>query len=320
MWWRNIFRRNRTGQSTGGAPGEKGALSMPAAVWHQLDSLQLSGGRFLPGRGSGQRRSFRRKPHAEFHEHRMYVPGDDVRFVDWRASARQEQVFIKQGEQPKENTVYFLLDCSASMSWGAPPKHQAQRALAAALGYSVLAHEDRLVVVPLAEAGPPPLGPLRGKGQLPALFDYLQRLPLRGQVDVVEQIRVFSRRTRTSGLVLVLSDLIDVADFAGALDFMPPPIWEVVFLHLLHPDELEPPFRGNLRIVDIETNRRRNCDIDAAAIRRYRTGLTDWRAGLERQCDELRSLYTLIRTDAPLATAVIPQLVAQHILRPRWTS
>ena len=107
-------------------------------TFRQLNRLQLNAGRYLPGHAVGMRPSLRRRPSSEFKEHRMYVTGDDVRFVDWKASSRSEHVFVKLGEQPKEATVYILLDCSQSMDWGDPPKVGTALALAAAIGYMAL--------------------------------------------------------------------------------------------------------------------------------------------------------------------------------------
>jgi uncharacterized protein (DUF58 family) len=148
MWFRTIFNRSHKPSTSGGSTDGQAELRLSAQAIRQLDRLRLNAGRYLPGYGVGLRPSLRRRPSAEFQQHRMYVPGDDVRFVDWKASARAEHIFVKQGEQPKEATVYLLLDCSASMAWGSPPKSQAALQLAAALAYLALSHGDRFMLVP----------------------------------------------------------------------------------------------------------------------------------------------------------------------------
>ncbi len=157
MWFRRIFRlTNRVVQaipklfSAPGRGGGNGRRLSPESV-RQLERLQIRGSRALRGDRAGGRVSNRRKPAIEFREHRMYVPGDDIRFVDWQASARQDQVFIRQGEMPKDVIVYLLLDTSASMLWGKTPKRNAQLSLAAALGYAALQNGDRLYVHPYGE-------------------------------------------------------------------------------------------------------------------------------------------------------------------------
>ena len=73
---------------------------------------------FAIGQAVGQRTSWRRLPSSDFREHRLYMPGDDLRHVDWNASARSEHIFVKLGERPREVTIHVLLDNSASMDFG----------------------------------------------------------------------------------------------------------------------------------------------------------------------------------------------------------
>ncbi len=314
MWFRNILRRGKSPAAARRADASAPPvdLRLPPKVWRQLDRLQLSASRFLPGQRAGLRPSIRRKPAVEFRDHRKYVPGDDVRFVDWRASARHEHIFLKQGEQPKETMVSVLLDCSASMAWGSPPRHAAALALAAAFGYLALAHGDRLRVVPFGGVRTlnplSALGPLGGKGQLPTLLNYLRDLPFGGQADFTETLRAFSRRTSHGGLVLVISDLLDVGEIGPALGFLPAPAWDVRVFHLLHPEELAPTVRGGFEMVDAESGQAVNYDVDAKALAEYQARLQSWRDALEMACVERHALYTLIHSDWSLGGEVLPHL------------
>ena len=263
--------------------------------------------------------SLRRRPAADFREHRKYVPGDDVRFVDWRASARHEQIFLKQGEQPRQSTIYVLLDVSGSMAWGEPPKSDAALALAAAFGYLALAHGDRLQVIPLHDQGPAaakPLGSISGKGQLPALIQYLRGLTFEGQADVGQAVGDFSRKAARGGIVLLVSDLLAAEDFAAALAPLPPPAWKVAVLHILHPQELHPEIDGDLEMIDQETGEKANYDLDAKALAAYQDHLRAWRQALERTCIDHHALYTLIRSDWSLEQEVIPHLRQLGLLEP----
>jgi uncharacterized protein (DUF58 family) len=126
-----------------------------AAFLRTLDRLALQTQRRLRGDNIGQRASYRRLPASDFREHRVYQPGDDLRHVDWNASARAEHVFIKMGEQTKEASLHLLLDSSASMQWGQPSKLWAGRRLAAALGFIALNYGDRLTVSDAASSAAP---------------------------------------------------------------------------------------------------------------------------------------------------------------------
>lgn len=334
-WRRGIFR-SRSRPQAGEAPsGRPRPASLSPVALRQLNRLQLSAGRLLPGMIAGQRTSSRRTPALDFREHRAYVPGDDVRFVDWKASARQEHIFVRQGEQPKEAQVYLLLDCSASMAWGFPPKAEAALRLAAALAYLALAHGDRLTLVPLVDSVRVrgrergdlperlrsgllrPLGPLSGKGQVPLAFSYLNALPFHGQVDAARALRTFSRRPGgMTGLVLLVSDLLGASDLGQALSSLPAPAWDVVVFHLLHPDELRPPLRGDYELIDVEDGRRRSVDLTPRALSAYRRRLDEWLASVETLCTQHHARYTLIDSSWPLDDRVIPHLRSVQIVRP----
>jgi uncharacterized protein (DUF58 family) len=332
MWFRRIFNADpvaREKTQPARANGNRrpavqqsgpAQLALSAATMRQLNRLQLVTGRAVPGTGLGERASHRRRPSPDFREHRAYAPGDDFRFVDWRASARQEHVFIKQGEQLKNVTVTLLVDCSASMNWGNPPKSRAALELAAALGYLALAYGDRLAVLPLVDpqAGQtrPPLRPVSGKGQFPSLLNYLRSLSFGGQIDLGQALAGLSRSSRGGGLALVVSDLLGTPDLSTGLQSLASPGWNVALLHLLHREELEPGLSGDFELQDIETRQVRRYTVDAQALEIYRQRLQAWQGNLEAACRERGVRYTLVPADGSLESQVLPTLRAAGVVKP----
>ncbi len=320
MWFRNIFRRpNNQGTQIANlnSANEQPALNLPVSLYPQLDRLQLRASRHLRGAGAGLRSSSRRRPAAEFLEHRQYTPGDDVRFVDWKASARSENIYLKQGEQPQETTVHILLDTSGSMAWGSPPKSHAALTLAAAMGYLTLANEDRLQIIPLENPRASTslrVQSFKGKAQYPALLKHLRTLPFSGKPALAESLRMFSRTTPRGGVILLLSDLLDTPDLDTALSAFPRPTWEVTVFHLLHPHELTPPLSGEFELVDAETGQATNYDLTPQALDGYRKNLQTWRDAIELTCIENKALYTLLPTDWSLEKEVIPHLRKVRVL------
>jgi hypothetical protein len=295
----------------------------------QLNRLRINASRHLPGQNVGLRASMRRKPAFEFREHRMYVPGDDIRYVDWKASARQEHVFIKQGEYQKKINIYVLLDCSASMSWGSMPKSITALSLAAALGYSALAHGDSLTIIPLNGTNNDEgrlvkrsihLGPISGKGQFPGFLSYLHILTFHGMLDLSTSIHNFCTKIATgTGIVLLISDLLTNSydletEISEALESLPVPSWNVVVLHLLHPDELKPPLHGEYELYDIETGMKANYDINNKALNAYQERISLWREKIEFACNDNNALYALVQSDWSLNTQIIPILREMDIL------
>ncbi len=298
----------------------------------QLNRLRLNTGLLLPGQATGARPSRQRRPGSEFRDFRQYAPGDDIRYVDWKASARHEHIFIKQGEQQKDALVYLLIDCSASMGWGTPAKSQAGLSLAYALGYLALAQGDRLVVWPVSEAlKMPPLGPIRGKGQVPLLANTLQALRCAGEVDLAPAMAALGRRplpqeegrpaplrplheSASSGLIVVISDLLAAKNFPRALEAFARPAWNIVICHLLHPAEINPELNGDFEIQDIETGQKKNYTITPRLLESYRVRLQAWQNELARACLERKAIYTMIPTDWSLEKDTLPHLLKARVV------
>ena len=316
MWFRTIFRRKTPAPAPVANPSELKELSLSPRVFAQLDRLQIRSTRYLKGGGAGRRSSTRRRPAANFREHRKYVSGDDVRFVDWRASARSEQIFLKQGEQAQDTDVHLVLGTSASMAWGNPPKNHALLRLTAALGYLALSSDDRLHVVPIVKPGTAGQEQVfKSKGQFPGLWNYLRRLEFSGKADLQATLQYLAGKNR-GGLVLILSDFLDIPEPGPALTLLPRPAWEVSVIQVLHPAELAPAISGDFQMQDSETGAVENYDITPQALENYRLKLDEWRGALEMACVESKAIYTLVSTGSSLETEILAQLHRSRILEP----
>jgi len=321
MLFRNILReiKNKSNLSDDHQSGNSNqkTLSLSVRALRQIDRLQLNASRYLPGSSIGQRPSLRRLPSVDFLDHRLYIPGDDIRFIDWKASARSEHTFVKQGNLPREITVYILLDCSASMLWKSDQKSITMFQLALTLAHLSLAHSETLFIIPVGSEKILPLGPLHGKGQIPTIINYLKQIPLQGEIDLEERLLYFRRTiARRGGLVYVLSDLLYLNSLDPILGRFKAPSWDVVFFHILHPDEISPKFSGNFEFEDIETGKSVNYDINDKAKETYAKHLNDWMLRLSQECVDHNHFYTMIPSDWDLDTQIIPHLKNKNLVVP----
>jgi len=315
MWFQNIFR-NKTGKDGSSIAVAPGELLLTTQALRQLDRLQLNASRYLHGRMAGVRPSLRSKPAVEFRDYRAYVPGDDFRHIDWKASARQERIFIRQGEQPKDAHIFLLIDCSASMDWGTPSKRLPSLSLVAALGYLALAHGDRLTVLPYNETNPRHLGPISGKGQVPALLTFLRQLSFTGRSSLSQAVRSLLQQNGQGGLVVICSDLLDESELSISLQLLPAPIWDVVLIQTLHPEESSPTHNGNFEVVDIESGKTVNYNFDQKALERYAVEWNRWQQNIASICDDNNAFYTLVSTGWALDQEMLSHLRSVHLVRP----
>ncbi len=294
------------------------AFQISPRVQRQLDRLMLRLNRWLPGAHAGHRASPRTRPSFEFIQHRKYVPGDDIRFVDWRASARSEHVYLREGENPQAATLYLLVDVSASMGWGEPPKFDKTAQMASMLAYVALGHGDRFVLLPYRDGLVGPVGPLKGKGQIPVVMRAIRRLSTGGEGDLYCAVQELQNNfAPRGGMLVILSDFLGVENLETILDRLPHPLWSVTLLHLLHPEELAPSIKGDYIFEDVETGYSRNYDVTPTDLLQYQEAVRDWIRELELICRLGKAFYVMLKTDETLEYGILPRLRAEGVLVPR---
>ena len=114
------------------------------AMLAQLERMELVSRKIFKGRMKGERRSKRKGQSVEFADFRNYVPGDDLRFIDWNTYARLDRLFLKLFLEEEDLHFYALIDASESMNFGEPTKLHYAKQLAASLGFIGLVRADRV--------------------------------------------------------------------------------------------------------------------------------------------------------------------------------
>ena len=139
----------------------------------------------------GERRSKRKGQSVEFADFRNYVPGDDLRFVDWNLYARLEKLFLKLFLEEEDLHFYALIDASLSMDFGEPTKLHYAKQLAAALGFVGLCRADRVKIETLGQSMRTPGPVLRGRHSLWRMMEYLDSIQVGENVTLVEGVKNF---------------------------------------------------------------------------------------------------------------------------------
>lgn len=262
---------------------------------------------------AGEHVARRRGGSAEFHEHRPYAAGDDLRRIDWLAYARSGEPVVKVFRAEEDVVARLLCDTSASLDFGEPNKLQVARRVAAAVGYMTLRGSERAQVIQTAGGAVREHTTARGRGGLGALLRSLASLEAGGQTDLTRAIESIVRRRRTRpGLLLVLSDFFDPGPVLGALTQAAARGHDVVLAQVVAPEEVEPDDEGDWTFEDIETGQLVELSLDADAIEAYLrrfAGLCERLRGWARKHD---ATYVRIRTDERLEDSV-RRIVARQV-------
>jgi uncharacterized protein (DUF58 family) len=295
-------------------PNEVDPTVFDEAFLRQLERLLLLMRSPVRGGLKGGRRSVKRGQSVEFADYRDYTLGDDLRQLDWNVYARLERLFVKLFVEEEDVTVSFLIDASASMTFGHPQKLLFAKRAAAALGYIALASEDRVVVSALGGRAARRRSPLRGSGRVFRLLADLSAIePVDGQTDLLTAARHAGAQLHGRGVVVLLSDLLDPAADKVIRELAATGS-ELIVLHVLSPDELDPPLQGDLRLVDTETGERLDITADLGTIDAYQRRLTAWKADFADLAAKRRASYVDLASDVNLADLMFAELRRRRVL------
>lgn len=255
----------------------------------KLEQLMLNAASVRSGAVKGERRSNKRGTSIEFADYRNYTPGDDLRRLDWNIYARLDRPLTKLYEDEEDLAVHLLLDTSASMNWGGDTdaelhKFDYARRLIAGLGYISLATNDRLVIAALSEGGIQQFGPARGRGYGVRLLHFVNDLQPRGVVDLNAALRDYALRTTRPGLVVIVTDMFSPSGYMDGINALLNKGCEVGIVHVLAPDEIEPPLAGDLRLIDVETGAAQEVSLDGGMRDLYMERVQAWRDGIRADC------------------------------------
>jgi uncharacterized protein (DUF58 family) len=290
------------------AAAGRGESLLSSEFLAQLERLVLLSRRSFRGRVQGERRSPRKGMSVEFSDYRPYGVGDDLRYVDWNIYGRLDRLYVKLFVDEEDLCLHLLLDASASMAWGDPSKLAYGARLAAALGFVGLVNLERVGVGVVRGGLAEGWAPVRGRGQVLPLMDFLGRLRATGDTGLNEGLGAYALRAREAGLAVLVSDLMDPAGYERGLRALLEHRYDVHVVHLLAPEEMNPPFAGDLRLTDAETGEQRDITLDAEALRGYRERLRDFLERAEGFCRSNEISYHRVVTDTPVEEFMLTQL------------
>jgi uncharacterized protein (DUF58 family) len=254
---------------------------------------------------------------VEFVQHREYVPGDDIRYIDWKGYGRSERYTIKQFEQETNFAAHILLDASRSMLYGegATNKLEYAKVLAAALSYVVI-HQRDAAALNVFDAGWRHRLPASGQpGHMQSILYTLEDVEPRDKTAIAPLLHDLAQQIRRRGLVFLISDCFDdVEALLGGLQHLRFGGHEVTVFHVLHPDEIDFPFNGMVKFDGMEDGIKlltRPQLIRPA----YERALKKYLEELQQGCERNRCDYVPMNTGRPLSETLTEYLARRLRVR-----
>jgi len=272
-----------------------------------ISSLDLLAKTVVDGFVAGLHRSPDFGFSQEFAEYRAYVPGDDLRHVDWNLFARTERCYLKRYRGETNSQLVVLLDASNSMQYtsGPPKKMDYARFIAASLFYLAIRNQrDAAGLIVFDDEVREYVRPSTRQGQLARLFAGLEQAEPRARTDFGKPLQHFQELLHRRGIAIVISDFYEEPEkIVRAIEPLRFHGNDVVLFHILDPEEIRPVLKGPALLVDLET------DQQIEVIPEYTK--TTYRAKMEAHIEQLRTRtrgagmdYRLLVTDQPLDEAL----------------
>jgi uncharacterized protein (DUF58 family) len=276
-------------------------------VVSRLGNLELVARLVVEGFITGLHRSPYHGFSVEFTDHRPYMPGDELKHVDWKLFAKTDRYYIKQFEEETNLKAYLLLDTSSSMAYTGGKNLSKLRyavLLAASLSYLLLRQRDGVGLAHYDESLRDFIPPRARMGQLNLLLSALDKVKCQGLTRPLPIFRELAERIHRRGLIIVLSDLLtDAEDTLRALKYFRHHKHEVIVFHLLTPDEIKLAGGGEVTYRDMETGE--TLQTNAWDIKQaYDRVMGGMIADLRRRCRESLIDYQLISTGMPFEVAL----------------
>lgn len=283
----------------------------PAAL-ADVDNYQLLAKVVVEGFMAGQHRSLFHGTGSEFVQYRDYSPGDELKYVDWKAFARRDRLYSKVFEEETNMDCTIVLDASASMGYQGThadcAKIRYAAMIAACVAYLASRQGDNIGFFAYAEELFSFFPPDRPARRLKQIFNSLSGLPARGPAKHKKHLSFIAESMRRRGMLVLISDFLEaeeqIPDLLNAFRFNGK---ETIVIQVLDPDEVDFPFTGARRFQDSETNAR--ITTSPATVREdYKHAMRASMKTLKDGCHSIQADCLQITTDQSLGTALAAYL------------
>jgi uncharacterized protein (DUF58 family) len=289
----------------------------PATV-ARISRLDLRAKQVVEGFISGMHRSPFFGHSVEFVQHREYVPGDDIRHLDWKVWSKSDRFYIKQYEAETNLRANIILDVSESMRYGTGPlnKYEYSCTAAACLAYMLIRQQDAVGLITFDADVRSTLPPRSNMLHLDAMLNAMHVSKPREKTDMERVFRRAAEAMPSRGLVMIFSDLLaDREPMMKGLEMLRHRRHDVMVFHVLDDDELNLPFSGMTRFEGMEELPNLLCD--PRALREgYLEALEEYLTEVRRGCSKLGIDYTLVKTSDYLDAVLSKVLHERMAVRP----
>jgi len=282
------------------------SFNFDAALLKKLSSMTLRARYVAEGTLSGLHKSPLRGSSLEFAQHRQYVPGDELKHLDWKVYGRSDRFYIKQYQEETNLRCYSAVDTSASMGYSSNGVSKLEYAsyLAAALTYLLVQQNDSAGLITYRDSIDRFIPPRSFRAHMQYVMDNLEDLRAQGRTDILSVASEIGRRIKKRSLLIIFSDLYEnPGELVKAFKYFPYLRNDLIVFHILDPEELHLNQRGDVDYVDMETGEALRT-VPEVIRKEYLSQMKAFLEDIEKGLRAHKVDYYRISTDTPLDAAL----------------
>lgn len=278
----------------------------------KLDTMVINVRMLMNEGAGGNRKSKSKGSSVEFSDFREYSLGDDFRRIDWNAYGRFDRLFVKLFMEEREAMFNIFIDGSRSMSFGEPRKSMAALHLAGVIAYLALNNMDRVCLNSLSDKGLKQSSIMSGRGTFRGCIDFLESVKFDGTVDLNSGIK--KKEFRGSGVSVILSDFFNPGGIEAAVKYLLYNKQDVVLIHVLSPEELNPLMEGQVRLRDCETGDIRDIAVTPVLLKHYDKKLKLFINSIKEFSRKMGAAYIQVSSGDPVEKVVFEEFTKAGII------
>ncbi|MFD3158561.1 DUF58 domain-containing protein [Haloimpatiens sp. FM7330] len=261
---------------------------------------------------SGVRKSKAKGSSVEFSDYREYCMGDDFRKIDWNAYGRFNKFFIKLFMEEREAIVNIFIDTSKSMDFGQIKKSETALKIAAVMTFLLLNNLDRVCINSMSGEILKSSKSVVGKNMFDRCINYLQDIEFNGSTNINSCIK--RKKFLSKGLSIIISDFFMKDGIEDAVKYLLYKKQQIIFIHVLNEQELNPKLEGQVRLMDSETKEIRDIAVTSSILKAYEKQLKQFTSKLNEVCKKSGGQYVLINSSLPIEKIIFEELAQKGIV------
>lgn len=267
-----------------------------------IQNLSLNMNISLSQGGVGGRKSKAKGTSVEFSDFREYVPGDDIRRIDWGAYGRFDKLFVKLFMEEREAVINIFLDCSSSMATDNMKKALTALKVAGAFSYISLGNQDRVCINKVLNGYLEESQSYASKGMIPSALDTLQKFEFTGKESLASAIK--RKDFKRKGVAVIISDFMLKDGIEDALKYLMYKNQKVIVIHVLAEEEISPKLSGDIKLLDSETGETLLVTITPRIKKSYEENLNKFVNNIKEKVARVGGTYVMVNGDESIEKTI----------------